>query len=106
LLEGESCDVNIRDYLNEPPSVTELQELLVLLGCKAEEIVRKDEPIFKALKKQPSTELGFLKLMSKHPILIQRPIVVDGEKAIIGRPPLLVLDLIPKKKKTKKKSSL
>ncbi len=66
-----------------------------MLGMKAEEIVRKGEPLFKekfATKKL--TDAQWIKVLSQNPILIERPIVVKGNKAIIGRPPEKVLDFL------------
>ncbi len=99
LLENNSCEIEIRDYLNNPPSPVELKELVALLGCKASDIVRKTETLFieNYLGKAIADE-EWLNILSEHPILIERPIVVDGSKAIIGRPPSLVLQLIGDKK--------
>lgn len=105
MLEGAACDVEIRNYLEVPPKAEELKTLLSLLGCKALDLIRKDEPLYKALKVKNITEAAAIKLMIKHPILIQRPIVIDGDKAVIGRPPELVLDLL-KRKTAKQKPSL
>jgi arsenate reductase len=102
LLESNQCDFEIREYLQEPPSPEELKELLKLLGCKASDIVRKTEPLFiENYKDKKISEARWLRILSKHPILIERPIVIDGEKAIVGRPPSLVLNLVPKKKRRK-----
>jgi arsenate reductase len=101
LLEGQGCEVEIRNYLKETPSLTELQDLVKLLGCQAEELIRKEEEVFATYRGKKMTELQAIKLMVKHPILIQRPIVISGKQAVVGRPPLLVLDLV--KKTTKKK---
>lgn len=104
LLEGQGCDVTIRNYLVDTPDLNELQNLVKLLGCKAEKLIRKEEAVFETYRHKTLSELQALKLMVKHPILIQRPIVISGEKAVVGRPPVLVLDLV--KKTTKKKGSL
>lgn len=100
LLEENKCDFEIRDYLATPPGVKELKELVNKLGCKPIDIVRTKEPLFQekfAGKKLTGAQV--LKVLSENPILIERPIVVDGEKAIVGRPPVLILDLVKKKKK-------
>jgi arsenate reductase len=100
LLEGESCEVEIRNYLKEPPTKKELKELLKKLGLKAFGLVRTKEQLYKDNyegKKLSNDE--WIKILIDHPELIERPIVVDGEKAIIGRPPVLVLDLVKGKEK-------
>jgi arsenate reductase (glutaredoxin) len=104
LLEENHCDFEIRDYLAVPPGKKELKELIDKLGCKPMDIVRTKEPLFQekfAGKKLSAAQV--IKILSENPILIERPIVVDGEKAIVGRPPVLVLDLVKHKKKPKKK---
>lgn len=94
LLEEKGVDIEIRNYLEHPPSATELKALLKMLGLPAEKLVRKGEPIYKKLYQDKKlTEAGWIKAMTTHPILIERPIVVKGKKAIIGRPPENVLSL-------------
>jgi arsenate reductase (glutaredoxin) len=97
LLESAGCEVEIRNYLQDVPDLAELQKLLGLLGCKAEDLLRKDEEVFRSYREKKLTELQLLKLMVKHPVLIQRPVVISGKSAVIGRPPSLVLDLVKKK---------
>ncbi len=102
LLEENKCLFEIREYLKDPPTVKELKTLLNHLGCKAIDIVRKSEVLYKenyAGKK--ITEVQWIKILSEHPILIERPIIIDGNKALIGRPPALLLDLIKKSSKKK-----
>lgn len=103
LLEGKGCEVEIRNYMTEAPTEKELTELISKLGCKAIDIIRKEEPAFKEFGAKAKTEKALIKLMQKHPSIIQRPIIIDGDTAVIGRPPELVLNLI---KPAKKKSSV
>lgn len=68
--------------------------MLKLLGCRAEELVRKKEPLYSEMfegKEIPEGE--WPEILSMHPILIERPIVVNDNKAIIGRPPEKVLEI-------------
>lgn len=98
LLVKNNCELTFREYLKEPPSQKELKELLQKLNCKAVDIVRKSEPLYKEkFAEKKLTNAQWLKVLSENPILIERPIVVDGERALVGRPPILVLDLIEKK---------
>lgn len=100
LLEKNNCELTFREYLKEPPSQKELKDLLKKLHCKAEDIVRKSEPLYKEnFSEKKLTNTQWIKVLSENPILIERPIVIDGEKALVGRPPVLVLDLVPKKEK-------
>ncbi|MCW3075645.1 MAG: arsenate reductase [Bacteroidetes bacterium] len=101
LLEENNCEFEIRDYLAEPPSQKELKELIQKLGCKPFDIVRQKEPIFiNEYKGKKITDAKWIKILSENPILIERPIVIEGKKAVIGRPPLLVLSLLKKRKKS------
>jgi len=95
LLEKAKCEIEIRNYLTDSLSKKELSELIKKIGCKAEDLVRKEEPIYKELygnKKLSASE--YLNVLVKEPRLLQRPIIIDGDTAIIGRPASLVVDLI------------
>lgn len=102
LLEAGGCDVDIRNYLIDPPTEKELSDLIAKLGCKAIDIIRTEETAFKEFGTKAKTEKALIKLMHKYPSIIQRPIVIDGSTAIIGRPPELVLNLVKNKAKRKK----
>ena len=83
------------EYLKIPPTQKEIKALLKMLGMKAEAIVRKKEPLFKEkFADKKITEVQWLKILSENPILIERPIIVKGNKAIIGRPPEVVLEFL------------
>ena len=87
------------DEYAERAAAKELKELLAKLGCKPFDLVRQKEELFlKKFKNKKFSDAEWIHLLCEHPILIERPIVVDGYKAIIGRPPSLVLDLIKRKK--------
>lgn len=96
LLEENEINPEIIYYLETPPNSTELKELLNKLDMKLDDIIRSSEPEFEELGLGDSTlnEAIKLDLVCKHPRLIQRPIVVKGDRAIIGRPPEKVLELI------------
>ncbi len=86
----------IIDYLRHPPEAATLQQLLVMLGFNsARQLMRKKESLYKSLQLDETTltEQQLLSSMVNHPILIERPIVVFGTKAVIGRPPEQVLRL-------------
>lgn len=98
LLEQNSCEISIREYLKEPPTEKELAQLLKKLGCRAADIVRRSEPLYQEqFAAKEFTEAEWLSILSRNPVLIERPIVIDGDTALIGRPPVRVLDLIQKK---------
>jgi arsenate reductase len=99
LLEKNSCDFIIREYLKQPPSKKELKDLLMKLGCKPFDIVRQKEELFqKKFRNKKFTDNEWIQILTEHPELIERPIVIDGYKAIVGRPPELIIDLIKRKK--------
>lgn len=83
------------NYLETPPGVDELRALLVKLGIPAADLVRRGETVFK--ENYAGKVLGeddWLAALAAHPILIERPIVVRGDKAVIGRPPERVRELL------------
>lgn len=84
----QCSELKIIDYLKTPPDEKELKAVLKKLGISAWELVRKGETIYKEnYKDKELSEAEWIKVMVKNPILIERPIVVHGDKAIIGRPP-------------------
>jgi arsenate reductase len=79
-------EFEIINYLENPLSVADLKALLKKLGVKPIEIVRQKEAIWiENYKDKSLTDTEIIKALAKHPILIERPIVIDGDKAIIGR---------------------
>jgi len=88
LEEATKCgyQVEIIEYLKDTPSVKELKELLAKLDMKAEEIVRKKEPLYRELcEGKKFSESQWLKLLHENPVLIERPILVKNKKAVLGR---------------------
>lgn len=99
ILNTKGVDVVIHDYLKTPPTKKQLKDLLAKLGIKASELVRKKEPIFlEKFKDKKFTETEWITILSENPILIERPIVVDGYGAIIARPPELLEEFLKRKK--------
>ena len=89
LLNERGAEFEAINYFETPLTEADLRVLLKKLGLTAREILRKDEPVAKQLgigKKDFSDE-ELIALMAKHPDLIQRPIVVRGDQAVLGRPP-------------------
>ncbi len=82
-------------YLSDTPTKEELASILEKLGMKASQILRKGEQIFKDnYKGKDFSEDEWLDIMVENPKLIERPIVVKNDKAVLGRPPENVLDLL------------
>lgn len=95
LLEEKGAALEIIEYLKTPPGRDELAGLLKKLGLPAEAIVRSGEDIFKSdYAGRTLSEDEWLDALVAHPILIERPIVVCGERAVVGRPPEKVLELL------------
>ncbi len=92
ILEG--MDVEIRRYIDNPPTCEELKELLEKLGMKPSELVRKKEKLYKELELKDKSEEEILEAMCQYPRLIERPILVKGSKAVLGRPPERFKELI------------
>ncbi|MFI5204931.1 MAG: arsenate reductase (glutaredoxin) [Flavobacteriales bacterium] len=94
LLEKKKADVEVIEYLKEVPTREELKLLLAKLNMKPFELVRQEEQLFKdKYKKLKLNDHEWIRVMLDNPILIQRPIVVRGNKAIIARPVELIDDL-------------
>jgi arsenate reductase len=95
ILAGKGVEARIVDYLNTPPDKEELRALLKKLKMKPSGLVRRGEAVFKEnYAGKTLDEEQWLDALATHPILIERPIVVRGENAVIGRPPEKVLELI------------
>lgn len=95
LIEEKNINPEIILYLDEVLTEKELKGLLKKLNIPAEKLVRKGEPIFKEkFKGKELSEDKWIKAMVKYPKLIERPIVVKGKKAILGRPPENVNELL------------
>lgn len=95
LLEERGVELDVVEYLKTPPSRKELGALARQLGGDVAAMVRSDEPEYRAAfaDKKPSAD-ELLDLLAAQPKLLQRPIVVVGDKARIGRPPERVLEIV------------
>lgn len=88
-------EVNIIEYLKTPPSEEEIRQLVEKLGLPVEYLVRKNEQTFKEDYKGKEMESeDWFRILSENPILMERPIVVKGDEAVLGRPPENVLKLL------------
>lgn len=95
IIKESGKDHEVVDYLVNAPSEKELTELIELLQITPIELVRKNEVIWKEnFKGKSLTDREIIKAMSKYPKLIERPIVINGQKAVIGRPPEKILDIL------------
>lgn len=95
ILAEKGVPVQIVEYLKTPPTEAELAALVAKLGIAPEALVRKGEAVFKeSYKGKRLNDAEWIAAMVAHPILIERPIVVSGERAVLGRPPEKVLELL------------
>lgn len=95
IIESKGIEPEVVLYLDKPPNAAELAELIQMLGISAESLLRKEESVFKEqFKGQEHTDADWIDIMIQEPKLIQRPIVVKDGKAILGRPPENVMELI------------
>jgi arsenate reductase len=96
LLEHAGIVPDVKLYLESPPTEAELKHLLAMLGMTARELLRTSEPAFRELNltNQALTEAQLISAMLEHPHLIQRPIAVREKRAILGRPPEAILELL------------
>lgn len=85
LTQGDE-EFQVINYLEEVPSVAELKTLLHKLGCKPQDLIRKTEKVYlEKFKGKELTDEEWIIAMHENPILIQRPIVVNGDRAVIAR---------------------
>ncbi len=95
LLRGRGVEPQVIDYLKTPPSAAELRALIAKLGIKPAELVRTGEDVFKELYQGRNlSDAEWIAALAGHPILIERPIAVRGDEAVIGRPPERVLAVL------------
>ena len=95
IAESSGVEINIIKYLDNPPTANELRIIVDKLGLPVKSIVRKNEAIYKEkYKGKDITDNEWFKILEEHPILIERPIVIKGDKAVLGRPPENVEQLL------------
>ena len=94
LLEERGIEPEIIEYLKTPPDAATISGLLGKLGIPAIELIRRGDAPFAELGLADGDDAALIEAMVSHPVLIQRPIVVSGEQARIGRPPENVLDIL------------
>ena len=94
LLEERGISPTVRLYLDDAPSASEVAEVLQQLGIKPWELLRRGEKVFKELGlDKGAADEALIEAMSANPILIERPIVIHGGDAALGRPPESVMRL-------------
>lgn len=95
IIEESGVAHDVVKYLDHPPTPEELYELISKLGITPQQLLRKGEAIYKEqYKGKDLSDTEWIEAMCEHPKLIERPIVVSGDRAIIGRPPERVEELL------------
>ncbi|WP_417440833.1 arsenate reductase (glutaredoxin) [Idiomarina sp.] len=95
LLKQNDIEPEVVEYLKTPPNAAELKDILEKLGLSADQLMRKKEDVYKELGLAGiNNEDELITAMINNPKLIERPIVIQGNKAAIGRPPEAVLDIL------------
>jgi arsenate reductase len=96
LLRERGVEPVLRRFLEEPPTPDEVAALVARLGVPPQAIARKDADEYQALRlsdRTPNAEL--VQAMAQHPRILERPILVAGDRAVVARPPERVLELVP-----------
>lgn len=94
LLRGKGIEPEIVEYLKTPPSAAEMRQILAQLELPAEKLLRKKEAAAAGIDARALSPDALIRAMIEHPIVIERPIVVSGDKAALGRPPEAVLAVL------------
>ncbi len=96
LLRARGVEPVLRRFLEEPPTADEVSALLARLGVAPRAIARKDADEYQALRlSDRSSDEELVQAMAQHPRILERPILVAGDRAVVGRPPERVLELLP-----------
>jgi len=96
ILQDSNIEPEIIDYLKDPPTAQVLKNIIAMLGVSARDLMRSTEAAHKEanLEDDSLSDDDIIAAICRYPALLQRPIVVSGNKAIIGRPPVRVLEII------------
>mgnify|MGYP001208320916 CR=1 FL=1 len=97
ILLERNIQVEIIEYLKNPLKKEEICAIIKMLNISAGDLIRKEEKLYKDLyKNKIFTEKEYVDILCLNPILIQRPIIIKDNRAVLGRPPVNVLDLLDK----------
>ena len=94
LLKGWQLEIKIIEYLKTPPDSSTLHEILEKLGGSAAQLVRTSEKEYQALNLAQADKYRLIEAIVEHPNLMQRPIIVSKDRAVIGRPPEQALTIL------------
>lgn len=94
ILQEKGITPHVVKYLETPPTATQIKDVLKKAGIKAHDLIRTGEEAYKPYKGKTLSEDEWIRAMVENPILIERPVVINGGKAVIARPPEKVLDIL------------
>jgi arsenate reductase len=95
LLQEQDVEPHVVEYLKENPTREDIERVMQQLGIRyPKSMMRTGEPAFKELALADATDDELIDAMVAHPILIERPIIIKGDRAVIGRPPERLLELL------------
>lgn len=95
ILQEKGIDADYVEYLDSPPTRADLDRLMALLGITdPREMMRPDEEAWSRLRLDDASDAELLEAITREPVLLQRPILVLGDRAVIARPPERILDLL------------
>ena len=96
LLHEHGVQPDVVEYLKQPPTAAEIEHLLTLLGMQPRQLMRKGEAVYRelGLDDPALSRAQLIAAMAENPILIERPIATDAARAVLGRPPEKVLELV------------
>ena len=95
ILETKKANYKVIKYLDEPPDEEKLDKIIRLLNIKPIELIRQKETLWQeSFAHLDFTDDELIKIMAQYPQLIERPIIINGDKAVIGRPPERTLDIL------------
>lgn len=95
IIKKKGIEPEVVKYLKNPPSVEEIEELLDVMGLEPQDLIRKNERIYKDnFKTKEFTREEWIRILHNYPRLMQRPIVSNGSRAVLGRPPENVNSLL------------
>ena len=95
MLRNKTVDINIIEYLKNPPSASNIRMIAEKLNLNPKEFLRKSDKKYKelSLSEFSGSDSELFQLMSENPSIIERPIIISNNKAVIGRPPENILKL-------------
>lgn len=95
ILNEQNIEIKVIEYLQNPPTAKKLKTILKKLKLKPYDLIRKSEMLFKnEYEGKNFSDDEWIEVMVNNPVLIERPIIVNGNKAVIGRPPEKVLEIL------------